>query len=929
MPETTPLRANDPEQLGSYRLTGRLGEGGQGVVYLGEDPDGEMVAVKLLHAQFSGDTKARARFAGELASAKRVAPFCTAQILDADVEGDTPYLVSEFIEGPSLRQVVDAEGPRTGGVLQRLAIGTATALAAIHEAGIVHRDFKPTNVLLAADGPRVIDFGIARALDAGGTLTSTTVGTPSYMSPEQISGATAGPPTDVFAWACTIVYAATGSPPFGQDSIPAVMNRIVHQEPSLGMLMGPLREIVSACLAKDPRRRPTAQQILLRLLSNDGVSLPGVRPAASTEVLNQGAQVAAQNTEPPQWTPPTGPYGAGDSHPWAGYPTGYDTPYPTGRDTPPPGMYYPGPDTPPPGHHPPGADTPPPGQGMMTRGYTGAAYPPRRGIRPGIVAGAAAALVLLVSAGTYAGVKLAGGHGGKGGKGGSGPVAGKTGGTFRMAMSPPTSIDPSNALTTADFFIVENLYTGLSQVRPDGTIANALATQVSSDPACTQWRFTIRAGTKFSNGEPVDAAAFVRSWNRTVGNKTGGEGYLMDDIQGYGDLLSGKAQTMSGLTASGSDVLQVTLTKPDCDFGKRVSAPVFVPMPSVAGTASNSTYNRLPIGNGPFKVGSYTPNGRITLVRNDSYALTKPKLDQVDATFSSDLSAALNGFDSGQYDWAELQSGSVPTALAHHSSDGQLIKGAIGGMTFLLPINDKGVMKSKEARLAVSYALDRKALLTTAYSGIYPAANSLVPPAIPGALVNGCTACAHDSAKAKSLAQEAGLGPGSKVTMTLGSTSSYTRLADVVQQQLQAELGWKVELRKLDVTKFYTDQASAGAEGIYPFSWVADYPSAESFLGPLLSSDSIERTDSGSVGGSNYARYSSAAFDAAMKSARSTSDPAQRTKHLQAAEKIALDDMALIPLYSHTQYRVANTKLFVGVGMDYLGYPVLTTTARK
>ena len=920
MPETDPLRANDPEQLGSYRLTGRLGEGGQGVVYLGESPDGEMVAVKLLHAQFSGDAKARARFAGELASAKRVAPFCTAQILDADVEGDTPYLVSEYIEGPSLRQVVDAEGPRTGGVLQRLAIGTATALAAIHEAGIVHRDFKPTNVLLAADGPRVIDFGIARALDASGTMTSTAVGTPSYMSPEQISGEVTGPPTDVFAWACTIVYAATGGPPFGQDSIPAVMNRIVHQEPMLGMLMGPLREIVYACLAKDFRRRPTAQQILLRLLSNDGVSLPGVRPAASTEVLNQGAQVAAQNTEPPRWTPPAGPYGAGDSQPWAGYPAGHDTPYPAhdtpypAHDTPQPGMYYPGP------------DTPPPGAGMMTRGYTGSGHPTRRGVRPGLIAGAAAALVLLVSAGTYAGVQLAGGHGNKPKHG---PVAGPTGGTFRMAMSQPDYVDPSNAITTADFFVVENLYTGLAQVKPDGKIANALATQVSSDTGCTRWRFTIRAGTTFSNGEAVDAAAFVRSWNRTAGNKIGGEGYLMDDIQGYDDVLSGKAQTMSGLTTSGTDVLQVALTKPDCDFGNRVSAPVFVPMPSVAGVASNAAYNRLPIGNGPYKLGSYTQNSRMTLLRNDSYGFTKPKLDQVDATFTSDLTTALNSFDAGQYDWVELPSTSVPPALAHHSSDGELIKGAIGGMTFLLPINDKGAMKSKEARLAVSYALDRKALLTNAYAGIYPAATSLVPPALPGALTNGCTACVHDSAKAKSFAQLAGLGPGSKVTLTLGSTSSYTQLASVVQQQLQTELGWKVELRKLDVTKFYQDEASGSAQGLYPFSWVADYPSAESFLGPLLSTDSIARKSDGSVGGSNYARYSSPAFDNAMKAARSTADPVQRTKQLQAAEKIALDDMALIPLYSHTQYRVANTKAFVNIGMDYLGYPVLTAAARK
>src|SRR3569833_1010054 len=399
MPEIAPLRGSDPDRLGSYRLTGCFGVGGQGTVYLGEDPDGERVAVKLLHAQFSGDAKARARFAAELANAERGAPFCTARVLDSDVEGDTPYLVSEYIDGPSLREVVDEQGPRTGGVLQRLAIGTVTALAAIHEAGIVHRDFKPTHVLLAADGPRVFDFGIARALDAGGTLTSTTEGTPSYMSPEQISGEVAGPPSDVFAWACTIVFAATGSPPFGQDSIPAVMNRIVHQEPQLGMLMGPLREIVVACLAKGHRLRPTAQQFLLRLLSNDGVSLPGVRPAASTEVLNQSAQVAAQNTAPPLWTPPSGPYGAGDSYPRPGFPAGQDAPFPAGLDTPPPALYYPGADTPPPGHYPPGSDTPPPGPGMMTRGYTDGGPPPRRKARPGGVAGAAAAMVVLGEAG--------------------------------------------------------------------------------------------------------------------------------------------------------------------------------------------------------------------------------------------------------------------------------------------------------------------------------------------------------------------------------------------------------------------------------------------------------------------------------------------------------------------------------------------------
>src|SRR6266545_3317017 len=211
MPQAAPLRSGDPARVGAYRLIGRLGEGGQGTVFLGAvapaddtDPEGTPVAIKLLHARLSGDAKARSRFAAEVAVAQRVSPFCTARILDADVQGDTPYIVSEYIDGHSLQDIVTAEGPRTGTALHRLAIGTITALTAIHQTGVVHRDLKPSNVLLAADGPRVIDFGIARALDATGTLSSTTVGTPAYMSPEQISGALAGPATDVFAWGCTI-----------------------------------------------------------------------------------------------------------------------------------------------------------------------------------------------------------------------------------------------------------------------------------------------------------------------------------------------------------------------------------------------------------------------------------------------------------------------------------------------------------------------------------------------------------------------------------------------------------------------------------------------------------------------------------------------------------------------------------------------------
>ncbi len=282
----SPLRPGDPERIGAYRLVGLLGEGGQGAVYQGEAQNGERVAVKLLHARFSGDARARGRFAAELAMAERVAPFCTARVLDADLDGDRPYIVSEFIDGPSLAEVIAAGNIPHGPALERLAIATVTALAAIHEAGIVHRDFKPGNVIMGADGARVIDFGIARALEATGTLSSAVIGTPAYMAPEQIAGQKIGPAADIFAWGCTIAYASSGTTPFGQDSIPAVMHRILHGEPELGRLTGPLRALVAACLAKDPARRPTARQVLLRLLG------AAESAAAPETLLTQGARAS-------------------------------------------------------------------------------------------------------------------------------------------------------------------------------------------------------------------------------------------------------------------------------------------------------------------------------------------------------------------------------------------------------------------------------------------------------------------------------------------------------------------------------------------------------------------------------------------------------------------------------------------------------------
>jgi serine/threonine protein kinase len=257
-------RPGEPEWIGHYRVLQPLGRGGQGSVYLAVAPNGVRVAVKVLHDLV--DEAARVRFAREVDAARRVATFSTARVLDVNIGGQHAYIVSEYVEGPSLEQLVRKHGPRDEDGLTRLALSTAGALAAIHKAGIVHRDFKPSNVLIGHDGPRVIDFGIARALDQVTVTSGKMVGTPPYMSPEQLTGEPVGPASDVFSWAVTIMFAATGRPAFGEDTVPAVFNRVLTFHPDLSPLPPTLRGIVGTCLNKRPEDRPSASDVMMAIV---------------------------------------------------------------------------------------------------------------------------------------------------------------------------------------------------------------------------------------------------------------------------------------------------------------------------------------------------------------------------------------------------------------------------------------------------------------------------------------------------------------------------------------------------------------------------------------------------------------------------------------------------------------------------------------
>jgi hypothetical protein len=246
--------------VGRYRLEARLGSGGFGEVFLGRSPGGRPVAVKCMREP--ADPQFRRRFAVELEAALRVGGFHTAQVVDADADATPPYLVTAYIPGPTLAQVIAEHGRLPEPSLRVLGAGLAEALEAIHAAGLIHRDLKPSNVLIAHDGPRVIDFGIARTLD-GPALTGTgsAPGTPAFMAPEQVRGLTLTPACDVFNLGLVLCHAAGGRP-FGEGSTVAVIYRVVHEEPDVSALPAALRGPVTACLAKDPGRRPTPAELL-------------------------------------------------------------------------------------------------------------------------------------------------------------------------------------------------------------------------------------------------------------------------------------------------------------------------------------------------------------------------------------------------------------------------------------------------------------------------------------------------------------------------------------------------------------------------------------------------------------------------------------------------------------------------------------------
>jgi hypothetical protein len=274
------LQPADPQLIGPYQVLGRLGAGGMGRVFLGMSAAGRPVAVKIVHAELAADPEFRARFSSEVAAARKVSGLFTALVVDADVDARVPWLATAYVAGPSLSEAVRSRGPLNAGSLLALAVDLAKSLTAIHAAGVVHGDLKPSNVLLALDGPRVIDFGISQAAEATPLARAgLVVGTPSFMSPEQAEGKEVGPLSDVFSLGAVLAFAATGRKPFGTGQPAAVLERVVRGTADLEDVPAEVRPLIERCLAKDPGLRPTAAELLAGVTAAQATMEPRPAPA--------------------------------------------------------------------------------------------------------------------------------------------------------------------------------------------------------------------------------------------------------------------------------------------------------------------------------------------------------------------------------------------------------------------------------------------------------------------------------------------------------------------------------------------------------------------------------------------------------------------------------------------------------------------------
>jgi oligopeptide transport system substrate-binding protein len=555
----------------------------------------------------------------------------------------------------------------------------------------------------------------------------------------------------------------------------------------------------------------------------------------------------------------------------------------------------------------------------------------------------AAAVALAATVGLLSGCTQRSNQGAAPSAGGAAPVAvgypetvdppaipGRPGGVFRLGITEPTSIDPYNAQESEGILVSKALFTGLVQVRPNGDVHEGVASSWTPNADCSRWTFALKPGTTFSNGEPVDAAAFKRGWERTAARDSGSAvSYHLNEVQGFDQLQDGSATELSGVDATDPNTLRVTLSAPDCEFALRTAAPPLSPVPTAAGPASNRAYNDLPIGNGPFTMdGPWQHNVGIRLVRNETYgAGPKANLDAIEITITPADTGVLteyNGFNNGQFDWARMPVPVQAQARAANEPKNQWISKKTAGINYLQVQVTQKPLDTPAARKAVSMAIDRNAIVQGVFQGSQVPATAFLPASFTGAYTEGvCDACRFDPVRAKELAAQAGLTPETTIDFQYNSGSTHDEWTAAVKQQLEQNLGVAVNYSGVPFRDLLTNQRQPTATGLFRAGWTADYPTPNSFLGSLLTTKAIgAATPNDVANGDNRGRYSNPVFDELVALAAATPDAATRNELYKQAEKIAIgDDLGVIPLFARQQFRLANTATFGNVNMDFWENP--------
>ncbi|WP_073458395.1 peptide ABC transporter substrate-binding protein [Pseudonocardia thermophila] len=504
-------------------------------------------------------------------------------------------------------------------------------------------------------------------------------------------------------------------------------------------------------------------------------------------------------------------------------------------------------------------------------------------------------------------------------------VPGKPGGVFRLGITEPTAIDPYNVQESEGTSVANALFTGLVQVEPDGTVVPGVATDWSANDDCSQWTFNLKPNTHFHNGEVVDATSFKRGWERVAAPNSGSEvSYHLDVIQGYEEFQAGQAPEMTGVQVASANQLVVNLVQPDCEFPLRTNHPALSPAPAAVGPTSDPNYTDAPIGNGPFKMdGKWEHDKGIRLVRFEEYdAGPKAYLDAIEFTIlnpQNGVQLETDGFKAGTFDWARMPTPLIGPNRAEFEPQGKWLSKKTNGINYFVAMNAEPPLNSPEARKAVSMAIDRAAIAEGVFKGAQAPADSIVPSLFPDAYQPGvCDACVYDPVKAKELAEKAGLTPGTEINLSFNTGAGHEEWTAAVRQQLEQNLGLKVNYQGVPFTDHLNNMEAKGASGLYRLAWGADYPTPGNYLIPLMATSSIKLDAEGKVTGNNYSRYSNPEFDALVARASATKDEAARNELWKEAERIAIGrDLAVIPLFQRQQFRLVDHSKWGNVNMDF------------